>query len=234
MIVSYHLVCRFSKTRPLPRPRLWGNSPQTILLTTIAFFVLSIEAFAHLGDTMEQAKEQLGHPSGEVKSGTRTILIYQTPRGKVTETYNAQGICVESDADKLFPRTVSAPDPNSVTKSQPKPAIAIAPAPSQDVRHSSPEEQAVRPPGATASTAAPHAPWKNKLSPTLIVIALVSIAVGIIAWWRRKADPKDHSALAVNEIKALCELEQGKHEHKPIHQSQQNSAYKYNKDNPST
>ncbi len=75
---------------------------------------LPLLSMAYRGESMDMAKQRFGSPVGMVKSGGRTILIFQSPWGKITETYDAKGICIESDADQIAPRPAPAriePDP---------------------------------------------------------------------------------------------------------------------------
>ncbi len=71
----------------------------SILSISLLFTAPLLTARAEVGDTIAQAKARYGTPVAEMESKGQTIHVYQTPGGKVTETYDIKGVCVISDAD---------------------------------------------------------------------------------------------------------------------------------------
>jgi hypothetical protein len=80
------------KEKPNPNPWIGYNAPkktQSNLKTTDL-------TSKRRGATLGQAIQEVGLPKNQIKTRNQTICTFVLPQGKLTETYNAQGICIKS------------------------------------------------------------------------------------------------------------------------------------------
>ncbi len=53
-----------------------------------------------IGKTINAAIKQFGTPKANMSSSDKTILIFNTPKGELTQEFNKQGICISSTLRK--------------------------------------------------------------------------------------------------------------------------------------
>lgn len=53
-------------------------------------------SYTGVGQTLEAASAKYGQPTGAMKMGDLTVRIYEVEDGKITETYDSEGICIKS------------------------------------------------------------------------------------------------------------------------------------------
>ncbi|MGE4489879.1 MAG: hypothetical protein AB7E95_10095 [Kiritimatiellales bacterium] len=73
------------------------NQLGQLLITGILLY--SVASYSDKGSTIEQSIQKYGEPTGRAKSDKMEILFFETPDSKITETFNNQGICIESKRD---------------------------------------------------------------------------------------------------------------------------------------
>ncbi|NNJ70063.1 MAG: hypothetical protein HKP10_02095 [Kiritimatiellales bacterium] len=127
-----------------------------------------VQTHAAKGDTIAQAIAKYGSPVAEMASRGQTIHVYQTSGGKVTETYDKNGICVISDAD------LSAAE-------QIKPVVLNKPAAVNQSAASKPEQPA-------AEEGRQDQPRRKR--PVLLILLFLGVCVGgIVVYTKYKKAP---------------------------------------------
>lgn len=151
-----------------------GQTQRCLIIGCLAGGLLC--AYADKGDTISESRSKYGTEVGRVDAKGQTVLIYQTPSGRITEVYNDQGICIESDAQSLAveKRDVGAMAETAVES--PVTANAVQP-PQQKVPDAGSAEPAgMQSTDADLESGGKSGGWKMVL-PVLIIIA----AAGLIS-----------------------------------------------------
>ena len=91
----------------MPR-KTHGNHVKTKPMSTKQIILITISLLAHasvavIGDTMKLSEQRYGKATGKFDSANKMVRIYETTSSKITETYNLNGICIDSDIKRKNP-----------------------------------------------------------------------------------------------------------------------------------
>lgn len=209
-----------------------------VFFIVLVFFTsLTGILYAVTGDTVEQAKARYGSPSGKLDSGNRTIHIYNTELGKITETYNEEGVCIESNAGEILAKAVTL-----APKTSPKKTRSIKPRVTQTqhipVQEKLPsvalQSQPAPPKTAVATNKDSEFASSLKTIPKLafVLLFVLSLVGFMFAWAKRKAQILDCRSNTPEEIEAFCKFFQRKEKRKAMEPAQQDPDKPYYKDYP--
>lgn len=179
-------------------------------LIAIIFILTASISYAKTGNTLEQSMNQYGEPIGTAGNQQKKIQIYNTPTAKITETYNANGICISSVV-KYKTQPIRR---NYKPKPILKPHYTVGkkiPGPAPIIKRTTPPSPLARP---TPRQTAFSTNMKNTTPFAFGLIILSSIIGLTIALIKKKPIPANEDATTDQKIESLCGFTQRKHDNK--------------------
>lgn len=191
--------------------------PLTVFLS--AFLCLNLSA--DKGFTESQSVKKFGDPVGRAESSKLKILYFETPEAKITETFNTDGICIESI--KQY-KTVNVYRPNKlrpkIRVTQQNPAATSKPVTTFQPIRSSPNKIAQV--NNINTRKAAIAPIRQKtlfgeitdsIFPITTGIVLVSIALALMLYFFTKEKPiPEEESDSKKQVRALFEFTKRKYD----------------------